>query len=122
LRNERLHRSTDFWSRRWNARSFCISLILGVKPDALIASQKLSALEEQQKREVTALTEAVTIETWLYLGGLASYEVLEAQPFLYPAEFSLPETSRHPRLTVVQLYNVSEAAGVSRNTQFTEGH
>jgi outer membrane protein TolC len=29
--------------------------------DALIASQKLSAVEERQKREVTALTESVTI-------------------------------------------------------------
>ena len=91
--------------------------------DALIASQKLSTREEQQKREVTALTEAVAIANRRYLGGLASYyEVLEAQQLLYPAEFSLSETSRDRRLAVVQLYKALGGGWNLDNTQFTEGH
>jgi len=91
--------------------------------DALIASQELSALEEQQKREVTALTEAVAIANRRYLGGLASYyEVLEAQQLLYPAEFSLSETSRDRRLAVVQLYKVLGGGWSLDDTQFTQGH
>ncbi len=91
--------------------------------DALIASQKLSAVEEQQKREVTALTESVTIANKRYLGGLASYyEVLEAQQLLYPAEFSLSETSRDRRLAVVQLYKALGGGWSLDNAQFTKGH
>jgi multidrug efflux system outer membrane protein len=90
--------------------------------DALIASQKLSAVEEQQKREVTALTESVTIANKRYLGGLASYyEVLEAQQLLYPAEFSLSETSRDRRLAVVQLYKALGGGWSLDNAQFTKG-
>ena len=91
--------------------------------DALIASQKLAALEEQQKREVTALTESVTIANKRYLGGLASYyEVLEAQQLLYPAEFSLSETSRDRRLAVVQLYKALGGGWNLNNAQFANGH
>ena len=91
--------------------------------DALISSQKLSALEGQQKLEVTALTEAVAIANRRYLGGLASYyEVLEAQQLLYPAEFSLSETSRDRRLAVIQLYKALGGGWSLGNTQFTEGH
>jgi multidrug efflux system outer membrane protein len=91
--------------------------------DALIASQKLSAVEEQQKREVTALTESVTIANKRYLGGLASYyEVLEAQQLLYPAEFSLSETSRDRRLAVVQLYKALGGGWSLDTAQFTKGH
>jgi multidrug efflux system outer membrane protein len=91
--------------------------------DALIASQKLSALEEQQKREVTALTESVAIANRRYMGGLASYyEVLEAQQLLYPAEFSLSETSRDRRLAVVQLYKALGGGWSVDNVQFINGH
>src|SRR5258708_18102638 len=38
--------------------------------DALIAAEKLGALEEQQKRQVTALTESVAIANRRYRGGL----------------------------------------------------
>jgi hypothetical protein len=31
LRDERLYHWTEFWSRRWSARTFCIRLILGVQ-------------------------------------------------------------------------------------------
>ena len=91
--------------------------------DALIAAQKLSALEEKQHREVAALSESVAIANRRYLGGFASYyEVLEAQQLLYPAEFSLSETSRDRRLAVVQLYKALGGGWNLDNTQFTRGH
>jgi multidrug efflux system outer membrane protein len=90
--------------------------------DALIASQKLGALEEQQKRQVTSLTESVAIANRRYLGGLASYyEVLEAQQLLYPAEFSLSQTARDRRLVVVQLYKALGGSWSLANAQFTNG-
>jgi multidrug efflux system outer membrane protein len=90
--------------------------------DALIASQKLSAIEVQQKHEVMALTESVAIAHKRYLGGFASYyEVLEAQQLLYPAEFSLSETSRDRRLAVVQLYKALGGGWSLNNTDFTRG-
>lgn len=91
--------------------------------DALIASQELAALENQQKREVTALTESVAIANRRYMGGLASYyEVLEAQQLLYPAEYSLSQTSRDRRLAVVQLYKALGGGWNLDNAQFTKGH
>jgi multidrug efflux system outer membrane protein len=90
--------------------------------DALIASQKLSAVEEQQKREVAALTDSVSIASRRYLGGLASYyEVLEAQQLLYPAEISLSETSRDRRLAIVDLYRALGGGWNFDNTQWTNG-
>jgi multidrug efflux system outer membrane protein len=90
--------------------------------DALIASQKLTDREEKQKREVNALTESVTIANKRYMGGLASYyEVLEAQQLLYPAEFSLSQTSRDRRLAVVQLYKALGGGWNLDNTQFMNG-
>ena len=90
--------------------------------DALAASQKLSVVEEQQKREVAALTDSVTIARRRYLGGLASYyEVLEAQQLLYPAEISLSETSRDRRLAIVQLYRALGGGWSFDNTQWTNG-
>jgi multidrug efflux system outer membrane protein len=57
------------------------------------------------------------------LGGLASYyEVLEAQQLLYPAEFSLSETSRDRRLAVVQLYKALGGGWNLNNAQFANGH
>ena len=91
--------------------------------DALIASQKLSALEEKQKVEVAALTESEAIANRRYMGGLANYyEVLEAQQLLYPAEFSLSQTSRDRRLAVVQLYKALGGGWNLDNAQFTGGH
>jgi multidrug efflux system outer membrane protein len=90
--------------------------------DALIASQKLSAVEEQQKREVAALTDSVSIARRRYLGGLASYyEVLEAQQLLYPAEISLSETSRDRRLAIVQLYRALGGGWNFDNARWTNG-
>jgi multidrug efflux system outer membrane protein len=90
--------------------------------DALIASQKLSAVEEQQKREVGALTDSVSIARRRYLGGLASYyEVLEAQQLLYPAEISLSETSRDRRLAIVDLYRALGGGWNFDNTQWMNG-
>jgi multidrug efflux system outer membrane protein len=91
--------------------------------DALIASQKLGAREEQQKREVSALSESVAIAHKRYMGGLASYyEVLEAQQLLYPAEFSLSLTSRDRRLAVVQLYKALGGGWSLDTAQFMNGH
>ncbi len=90
--------------------------------DALIASQKLSAVEEEQKREVAALTDSVSIARRRYLGGLASYyEVLEAQQLLYPAEINLSETSLGRRLAIVQLYRALGGGWKFDNTQWTNG-
>jgi outer membrane protein, multidrug efflux system len=91
--------------------------------DALIASQKLSDIEEQQKHQVSALTESVAIANRRYRGGLASYyEVLEAQQLLYPAEFSLSQTSRDRKLVVVQLYKALGGSWSLDDTQFANGH
>ena len=90
--------------------------------DALIASQKLSAVEANQKREVAALEDSVSIARRRYLGGLASYyEVLEAQQLLYPAEISLSETSRDRRLAIVQLYRALGGGWNFDNKRWTEG-
>jgi multidrug efflux system outer membrane protein len=90
--------------------------------DTLIASQKLSSVEEQQKREVAALTDSVSIARRRYLGGLASYyEVLEAQQLLYPAEISLSETSRDRRLAIVQLYRALGGGWDFDNARWTNG-
>jgi multidrug efflux system outer membrane protein len=87
-----------------------------------VAAQKLSVVEEQQKREVAALTDSVSIARKRYLGGLASYyEVLEAQQLLYPAEISLSETSRDRRLAIVQLYRALGGGWSFDNTQWTNG-
>jgi multidrug efflux system outer membrane protein len=48
--------------------------------------------------------------------------VLEAQQLLYPAEFSLSETSRDRRLAVVQLYKALGGGWSLDNAQFTKGH
>jgi multidrug efflux system outer membrane protein len=90
--------------------------------DALIASQKLSLVEEQQKREAAALADSVSIARRRYLGGLASYyEVLEAQQLLYPAEISLSETSRDRRLAIVQLYRALGGGWNFDDAQWTNG-
>jgi multidrug efflux system outer membrane protein len=89
----------------------------------LIASQKLSAEEAQQSREVQALQESVAIARRRYLGGLASYyEVLEAQQLLYPAEINLSETSRDRRLAIVSLYRALGGGWNYSNSQLTNGH
>jgi multidrug efflux system outer membrane protein len=90
--------------------------------DALIASEKLSLVEAQQKREVAALDDSVSIARRRYLGGLASYyEVLEAQQLLYPAEISLSVTSRDRRLAIVQLYRALGGGWNFDNAQWTNG-
>ncbi len=71
----------------------------------LLWLQKLIELEEQQKREVSALNDVAAIANKRYRGGLASsYEALEAQQLLFPAEMALSQTGRDRQLAVVQLY------------------
>ncbi len=90
--------------------------------DALLAAQKLSAIEAQKKREVAALEDSVSIARRRYLGGLASYyEVLEAQQLLYPAEISLSEISRDRRLAIVNLYRALGGGWNFTNAQITNG-
>jgi multidrug efflux system outer membrane protein len=51
-----------------------------------------------------------------------NYEVLEAQQLLYPAEFSLSQTSRDRLLVVVQLYKALGGSWSLDDTQFANGH
>jgi outer membrane protein TolC len=82
----------------------------------------ITEVAQQQKREVAALADSVSIARRRYLGGLASYyEVLEAQQLLYPAEISLSETSRDRRLAIVQLYRALGGGWNFSNTQLTNG-
>lgn len=91
--------------------------------DALISQQKLTELEVQQKRQVTALTESVTIASKRYRGGLASYyEVLEAQQLLFPAEIALSLTRRDRLLSVVQLYKALGGGWKLTDAQWVQGH
>lgn len=72
---------------------------------ALIAYEKLAAVEHEQDQAVAAHREAVELASSRYLSGLADYlEVLQAQQQLYPAENALAQT-RYARLaTLVELY------------------
>ncbi len=91
--------------------------------DALVSEQKLTTLEEQQKRQVTALTESVTIANKRYRGGLASYyEVLEAQQLLFPAEIALSQTRRDRHLAVIQLYRALGGGWKLSDAQWVQGH
>jgi outer membrane protein, multidrug efflux system len=78
-------------------------------------------MEEQQKHQVTALTESVAIANRRYRGLASYYEVLEAEQ-LYLAEFSLSQTSRDRRLVVVQLYKALGGSWTLDDTQFANGH
>jgi multidrug efflux system outer membrane protein len=90
--------------------------------DALVSEQKLTELEEQQKREVSALNESVAIANKRYRGGLASYyEVLEAQQLLFPAEIALSQTRRDRLLAVVQLYKALGGGWKLTDSQWTQG-
>jgi len=91
--------------------------------DALVSEQKLTELENQQNREVTALNDSVTIANKRYRGGLASYyEVLEAQQLLFPAEIALSQTRRDRLLAVVQLYKALGGGWKMTDTQWVQGH
>jgi len=91
--------------------------------DALVSQEKLTELEAQQKRQVTALSESVTIANKRYRGGLASYyEVLEAQQLLFPAEIALSLTRRDRLLAVVQLYRALGGGWKLTDAQWTQGH
>jgi outer membrane protein, multidrug efflux system len=90
--------------------------------DALVSEQKLTELEEQQKREVSALNESAAIANKRYRGGLASYyEVLEAQQLLFPAEIALSQTRRDRLLAVVQLYKALGGGWKLTDSQWTHG-
>jgi len=90
--------------------------------DALVASQKLAQLEDQQKHEVSALGAAVAIARKRYSGGLASYyEVLEAQQLLFPAQIALSQTHRDRKLAIVQLYKALGGGWKLTDEQLTRG-
>ncbi len=91
--------------------------------DALVAEQKLTEREEQQRRQVTALSDATTIADKRYRGGLASYyEVLEAQQLLFPAQISLSLTRRDRHLAMVRLYKALGGGWKLNDTQWLQGH
>lgn len=91
--------------------------------DALVAEQKLTELEEQQRRQVVALSDSVTIANRRYRGGLASYyEVLEAQQLLFPAQIALSQTRRDRHLAMVQLYKALGGGWKLSDTQWVQGH
>jgi multidrug efflux system outer membrane protein len=91
--------------------------------DALISHQKLTELEAQQERQVSALSESVTIANKRYRGGLASYyEVLEAQQLLFPAEIALSLTRRDRLLAIVQLYKALGGGWKLTDAQWAQGH
>jgi multidrug efflux system outer membrane protein len=73
--------------------------------DALVDSDKLLGVRDEQAEAVTALQEASELATIRFTGGLATYfEVLEAQQQLFPAAQQLAETERDQLLAVVELY------------------
>jgi multidrug efflux system outer membrane protein len=73
--------------------------------NALVTSQRLAEVREQQERAVGAYEVAVKISTQRYSAGKASYyEVLLAQQLLFPAEVSLAQTMRDQFVAIVQLY------------------
>jgi outer membrane protein, multidrug efflux system len=87
-----------------------------------VSEQKLTELEDQQKRDVSALSEAVAIANKRYRGGLASYyEVLEAQQLLFPAEIALSQNQRDRLLAVVQLYKALGGGWKLTDSQWTQG-
>lgn len=91
--------------------------------DALVAEQKLTEREEQQRRQVTALTDATTIAEKRYRGGLASYyEVLEAQQLLFPAQISLSVTRRDRHLAIVRLYKALGGGWKLTDAEWVQGH
>jgi outer membrane protein, multidrug efflux system len=88
-----------------------------------VSEQKLTELEAQQRREVSALNESAAIANKRYRGGLASYyEVLEAQQLLFPAEIALSQTRRDRLLAVVQLYKALGGGWRLTDSQWTKGH
>jgi multidrug efflux system outer membrane protein len=90
--------------------------------DALVSEEKLNQQEDQQKRQVSALSEAVAIAQKRYRGGLASYyEVLEAQQLLFPAQIALSQTGRDRLLTMVQLYKALGGGWKLTDSQWTQG-
>lgn len=91
--------------------------------DALISGQKIAEVEEEQKRQVAALTDSVAIATKRYRGGLASYyEVLEAQQLLFPAEIALSQIRRDRLLAVVHLYKALGGGWQLSDEQWLQGH
>ena len=73
--------------------------------DALVDSDELQAVRDENAKAVTALREASDLATIRFTGGLATYfEVLEAQQQLFPAEQALARVELAQLLAVVQLY------------------
>jgi outer membrane protein, multidrug efflux system len=90
--------------------------------DALVSAQKLTKEEDQQKRQVSALSTAVAIADRRYRGGLASYyEVLEAQQLLFPAQIALSQTRRDRLLAVIQIYKALGGGWKLTDSQWTRG-
>lgn len=73
--------------------------------DALISRTKFNEVRPRQAAAVTAVKEAASIASERYLKGEpSSYEVLEAQQELCPAEILLARAELNRRLAVIQLY------------------
>jgi multidrug efflux system outer membrane protein len=73
--------------------------------DALVSSQKLAEVREQQERAVRAYEDAVRIATERYVSGNAGYyELLQAQQQLFPAQAALAQTRRDELTARIQLY------------------
>jgi outer membrane protein, multidrug efflux system len=72
---------------------------------ALVAYQKLAAVERERVQAVGAFREAVSLSSSRYLSGLSDYlEVLQAQQQLFPAENELAQTRFERLAALVQLY------------------
>jgi multidrug efflux system outer membrane protein len=73
--------------------------------NALITVEKSREKRAAQEEQVEALQSALSLATYRYQGGRASYlDLLTAQRNLFSAELSLAETRRVQLTSVVQLY------------------
>ena len=87
---------------------------------ALVAYQKLAAIEQEQARAVASYRQAVRLSNERYLSGLADYlEVLQAQQQQFVAESSLARTRFDRLASLVQLYKVLGGGWQLSNQEWT---
>lgn len=73
--------------------------------NALISHQKFTETHVYDEQAVAALTSSVDLARQRYLNGKSSYyEVLQAQPKLYPTQHALVQTQVRELISIVQLY------------------
>ncbi|MCH2173547.1 efflux transporter outer membrane subunit [Myxococcota bacterium] len=71
----------------------------------LVENQHLHEQRTARETQVDQLKQSVELSMTRYQQGLANYfEVLEAQQYLYPAEFDLAQTRRDQHLAFIDLY------------------